>query len=75
MESVYQGMALGSTREAGGGKVTGAVSNSPLLHFIHFPSSLLSFLLCLLHFFQTIRVKHLSFLVLCFTILFHSLDS
>lgn len=42
---MYQGMALGSTREAGGGKVTGAVSNSSsLIHFTGFPSSLLYFL-------------------------------
>lgn len=31
MEFVYQGTAQGGTREAGGGKVTGAVSNSSYL--------------------------------------------
>lgn len=40
MELAFQGTARGSTREAGGGKVIGAVSNSSFLSllFAFFPS-------------------------------------
>lgn len=70
MESVHQQMAQGSTKEAGGGKVTGAVSNSSFLCCIRFSLLVLS---CL-SFSSFARISNSFSFLSVFTALFHSWD-
>ncbi len=75
MEAAYQGMARGNTREAGGGKVTGAVSNTSSLCYIFFTILLLLCILpcssCIVAAYdETNRLKHLVLLALVLLLFF-----